>query len=191
METQNNYNVDKLEFRQIVLGHIKRILEIGSHELRDTTRQIDTANHTQIIEQEDTRYSYIQAIENLAYVLIPYFDDEILQVYERCERIINGFGYEVRNILNKTFERIKKETGKENLENVLPQTIKLLVRSGRLAVISYHSLEDKIVKDFFREERRKGILEVLTKKPIVATRAESMKNPRSRSAKLRIAKLIA
>ncbi len=125
METQNNYNVDKLEFRQIVLGHIKRILEIGSHELRDTTRQIDTANHTQIIEQEDTRYSYIQAIENLAYVLIPYFDDEILQVYERCERIINGFGYEVRNILNKTFERIKKETGKENLENVFVLEMRL------------------------------------------------------------------
>jgi len=110
METQNNYNVDKLEFRQIVLGHIKRILEIGSHELRDTTRQIDTA---------------IQAIENLAYVLIPYFDDEILQVYERCERIINGFGYEVRNILNKTFERIKKETGKENLENVFVLEMRL------------------------------------------------------------------
>lgn len=93
----------------------------------------------------------------------------------------------------RTFQALRIYVNKEleNLKTVLIELPNILKPGGRVAIISFHSLEDKIVKDFFREERRKGILEVLTKKPIVATREESMKNPRSRSAKLRIAKLIA
>ncbi len=93
----------------------------------------------------------------------------------------------------RTFQALRIYANKEleNLKTVLSELPNILKPGGRVAIISFHSLEDKIVKDFFREERRKGILEVLTKKPLVATREESMKNPRSRSAKLRIAKLIA
>ena len=54
-------------------------------------------------------------------------------------------------------------------------------------LISFHSLEDRLVKDAFRDGARDGIYEVLTKKPVVAKEQEQMRNPRSRSAKLRAA----
>ena len=54
-------------------------------------------------------------------------------------------------------------------------------------LISFHSLEDRLVKDAFREAGRDKVYEVLTKKPVVAGEQEQMRNPRSRSAKMRAA----
>lgn len=125
MENTNSYTNDKLEFRQIVLGHIKRILELSSHELRNTTYVISHGNYSDTKYQEDTRYSYMQAIENLAYVLIPYFDEEMLQVYEKCEKIINAFGFEIKKILKKTYTRLCEELGKENLGDCFVIEMKL------------------------------------------------------------------
>jgi len=125
MESEKTYGNDKLEFRQIVLKHIQRILEISSNELRDKTIVRNHENYSETIENEDTRQSYIQAIENLAYILMPYFDDEMLKVYEKCERIINAFSYEVKRILKKTYERIKEETGEEDLGNAFAIKMKL------------------------------------------------------------------
>lgn len=73
----------------------------------------------------------------------------------------------------------------EALEQALPQAFNLLAVDGKLIVVSYHSLEDRIVKRFFRTKSEQGLAEILTKKPQVATQEEVMKNPRSRSAKLR------
>jgi len=66
----------------------------------------------------------------------------------------------------------------------------LLNKGGRIAVISFHSLEDRIVKHTFRHFEREGILKVLTKKPITPTEEEIEKNPPSRSAKLRVAQRV-
>jgi len=70
-----------------------------------------------------------------------------------------------------------------SLESVLPQAVDALEDGGRLCVISFHSLEDRIVKRFFRGAQN---LEVLTKKPVIPTDEEQSKNPRARSAKMRV-----
>ncbi len=78
----------------------------------------------------------------------------------------------------------------ENLKEALPQAVDILNPEGRIAVISFHSLEDRIVKNYFREQAQLGNLEILTKKPIIPTPSEVQRNPRSRSAKLRVAQKI-
>jgi 16S rRNA (cytosine1402-N4)-methyltransferase len=63
----------------------------------------------------------------------------------------------------------------------------VLQRGGRLVIISFHSLEDRIVKDSLRDGARDGIYRLLTKKPVIADEEEIDRNPRSRSAKMRAA----
>jgi 16S rRNA (cytosine1402-N4)-methyltransferase len=75
----------------------------------------------------------------------------------------------------------------ENLEQLLSAAPSLLKRKGVIAVISFHSLEDRLVKNNFKENEREGIYRVVTKKPLVPSRAEVAENRRARSAKLRIA----
>jgi len=89
----------------------------------------------------------------------------------------------------RTFQalRIAVNDELENIKKVLPQAVSILAPEGRLVVISFHSLEDRIVKQFLIEESKKGTIKILNKKPIVASRDELGKNPRSRSAKLRVA----
>lgn len=74
----------------------------------------------------------------------------------------------------------------EALSEFIEKSVKLLSSGGRLAIITFHSLEDRIVKHSFREIAGRGEGIVVTKKPIVPTRDEVVHNTRSRSAKLRI-----
>ena len=75
----------------------------------------------------------------------------------------------------------------EQLLSALPQAIGRLKPGGRIAVLSYHSLEDRIVKNVFRDGAREGSLELITKKPLRPSEEEVAENPRSRSAHLRVA----
>jgi 16S rRNA (cytosine1402-N4)-methyltransferase len=83
-----------------------------------------------------------------------------------------------------TFRSLRMEVNHEldNLKNVLPQIFSILPSGGRIAVISFHSLEDRIVKKYFSENQN---LKLINNQPIVASADELMKNPSARSAKLR------
>jgi 16S rRNA (cytosine1402-N4)-methyltransferase len=104
----------------------------------------------------------------------------------------------------RTFQALRIAVNEElaSIEEVLPQAVTGLRSGGRLVVISFHSLEDRIVKDFFREHskdlinppyeqiyevERKATLKEVTRKPITPSDEEIKNNPRARSAKLRIA----
>ena len=92
------------------------------------------------------------------------------------------------NPATKTFQalRIYLNHELENIENGLRGAWKIIKPKGRIAVISYHSLEDRIVKNFFKEKAKNEEGKLINRKPIVPSREEVTKNPRSRSAKLRI-----
>jgi len=104
----------------------------------------------------------------------------------------------------KTFQALRIAVNEEldKVENLLPQAVAALKSSGRLVIISFHSLEDRIVKAYFRRESRdcicppkqpvctcghKATLKEISRKPIIPGEAEIKANPRARSAKLRIA----
>jgi 16S rRNA (cytosine1402-N4)-methyltransferase len=89
----------------------------------------------------------------------------------------------------KIFQALRVATNGEleNLSQGLEAATDVLTAGGRLVVISFNSLEDRIVKNFLREKAREKRLEILTKKPIVPDWREVQENPRSRSAKLRAA----
>ena len=92
----------------------------------------------------------------------------------------------------RTFQALRIHVNREldEIRQLLEAAHTLLKPSGRLVVISFHSLEDRIAKDVLREQAAKGIWEVLTRKPAVADEAETDRNPRSRSAKLRAAEML-
>lgn len=82
--------------------------------------------------------------------------------------------------------RIAVNSELENLKETLPGTFEILAQGGRLLVISFHSGEDAIVKNFFRQISDEGKAKVITDKPIYPSEEEVSVNPRSRSARLRI-----
>lgn len=107
----------------------------------------------------------------------------------------------------KVFQSLRMETNKEleSLKKVLPQALDSLEENGKIFAVSFHSGEDRIVKNFFKQEAteclcpkeipvcrcdHKKELEIITKKPLIPSKEEIEENPRARSAKLRIAKKI-
>ena len=90
------------------------------------------------------------------------------------------------HVATRTFQALRIAVNDELtvLEKTLPQAARFLKKGARICIISYHSLEDRIVKNFFREYKKQGLKAVFPK-PVTPTRRELQMNPRSRSAKLR------
>jgi 16S rRNA (cytosine1402-N4)-methyltransferase len=88
----------------------------------------------------------------------------------------------------RTFQALRIATNSEltNLQEVIKKGFHHLAPNGRMAIISFHSLEDRIVKHQFIKLKNEGCANIITKKPIVPSSSEIINNPRSRSAKLRI-----
>ncbi len=107
----------------------------------------------------------------------------------------------------RTFQALRIETNQElkNIEKTLPDSLRLLKKGGRIAVISYHSLEDRIVKNLFKKESidclcppsfpvcqcgHQASIKIITKKILQASEEELARNPKARSAKMRVAEKI-
>lgn len=122
-------------------------------------------------------------------------------------RVAPGKREQKKATVQRIFQAIRIEVNNElkSLEIALENSLKLLKTGGRIVVISFHSLEDRIVKHFFQKEAKACIcppdllicqckhsaqLKILTKKPIIASKEEMKVNPRSKSAKLRAAEKI-
>lgn len=88
----------------------------------------------------------------------------------------------------KTFQALRMAVNceLENIEKGLARAIEVLKSGGVLAVISFHSVEDRVVKNFFRENIKSGLVESVIKKPVLPGIQEINENPRSRSSKLRV-----
>ncbi|MDP3800446.1 MAG: 16S rRNA (cytosine(1402)-N(4))-methyltransferase RsmH [bacterium] len=111
---------------------------------------------------------------------------ELLMVVDSVVR-----GYKVKTY-SRIFQalRIAVNNELENIKQSLEGAWSILKPNGRIVAISFHSLEDRIVKNFFNDKKQSGVGEVLTKKPIIADEDELKENTRSRSAKLRAIKKI-
>lgn len=96
------------------------------------------------------------------------------------------FRYSRIHFATRSFQALRIATNNEleNLELALSQAINLLKKKGKIIVISYHSLEDRIVKHFFKDHQ--NLCKIITKKPIVPSDEEVVKNHSSRSAKMRV-----
>lgn len=88
----------------------------------------------------------------------------------------------------RTFQALRIAVNDElnNFRKALPQALEILDKGGRLVVISFHSLEDRIIKEFLKDKEKSGEMKIISKKPIVPGEEEIRSNPRSRSSKLRV-----
>ena len=92
----------------------------------------------------------------------------------------------------RTFQAFRIRLNEEliNLGKILETGWMVLKRGGRICILSFHSLEDRMVKETFRRLEKQGEMRILTKKPVVPSEEEQRRNPRSRSAKLRCAERV-
>lgn len=133
--------------------------------------------------------------------------NQLVEIIQKAVPFAGGKGKARIHPATRTFQALRIAVNDElgALERALPQAIELLKPGGRLAVISFHSLEDRIVKQYFRREaqdcicppdqpvctcRHKATVRIITKRPIMPSLAEVNANPRARSAKLRVVESI-
>ncbi len=97
-----------------------------------------------------------------------------------------------KNFATKTFQAIRIFVNREldELEDGLKKSLNILNHNGRIIVLSFHSLEDRIAKLFFREKDKEGVLRIITKKPLIPSDEEVKFNRRSRSTKMRVVEFI-
>lgn len=133
--------------------------------------------------------------------------DTTVELGEIVRKCTPGNPVEQTKTLARVFQAIRIEVNGElaELSDTLEQAYNLLESGGRIVVISYHSLEDRVVKTFFKEKAeedwgpkgvplteplRRATMKLVTKKPLLPSEGETRENPRARSAKMRVAEKI-
>lgn len=112
---------------------------------------------------------------------------QLVEMIKKAVPFWYRYGHRI-HYATRTFQALRIAVNDElgNVQKGLTDALSVLKSGGRMAVISFHSLEDRIIKNFFRDNERAGLIKILTKKPIVPTLREIEENPRARSAKLRV-----
>jgi len=156
-----------------------------------TAREIINQYSEKTLREIFWRYGEERYSSKIARVIVQKRKKKKINTTQELTQIIKntlGFRFHIKS-LARIFQALRISVNKEleNLQQALIASQDILSPGGKIVVISYHSLEDRIVKFFFK---RTESLQILTKKPIVPSKEEVKKNSRSRSAKLRAAKKI-
>ena len=183
----------------------------GPLDMRMDQRMDRTAaylvNHLSPEELEDILFKYGNErwAKRIAKAIVQERDRGSIETTQALGKIVyqtipRGFHSRKIDPATKTFQafRIKVNDELENLRKILETGWELLRKGGRMCIISFHSLEDRMVKGTFRKLEGRGadgsspgaVMCILTKKPIMPSEEEQRKNPRSRSAKLRCAERV-
>jgi len=167
----------------------------------------DLTSHLSAEELEDTlsQYGEERWAKRIANAIVRERERGPIQTTQTLRKIVHRaiprrFHSKTIDPATRTFQafRIKVNDELENLQRILETGWRLLRKGGRMCVISFHSLEDRMVKEAFRRLEKGGTdasspgarMRILTKKPIVPPEEERQRNPRSRSAKLRCAERV-
>ncbi|MDR3559212.1 MAG: 16S rRNA (cytosine(1402)-N(4))-methyltransferase RsmH [Candidatus Pacebacteria bacterium] len=171
----------------------KIVNEYAEEDLGKILREYGEEKFWRVITRRITEYRKSKGIETT---------QELAEIIKSA--VPPKYRYAKIHPATKTFQAIRIEVNQElsNLKKFIPQAIEVLVSGGRLAIISFHSLEDRIVKHMFAEDARGSIstdpitgqkiverapvTKLITKKPVAPAEEEIGENPRARSAKLRV-----
>lgn len=139
--------------------------------------------HTLIAEAivDARKKAYIETVGDLVEIILSVFRKKL-----KTDKKVPWIGG--NHPATKVFQALRIEVNDELgvIERMLPQGIEALEAGGRMVIITFHSIEDRIVKHFFKEMQIKGKGKIITKKPITASYKETKQNPRSSCAKLRV-----
>jgi len=170
-------------------------LDMRMDERRDCTAA-DLVNGLPLEELERILFEYGEErwARRIARAIVSEREREPIQTTRALSKIVYGAipkKFQSRRIdpATRTFQalRIRVNEELENLKGMLESGWKVLRKEGRMCIISFHSLEDRMVKEAFRRLEREGMMRILTKRPLTPSEEEQRKNPRARSAKLRCA----
>src|SRR3990167_6426219 len=148
-------------------------------ELNELFFKLGEENNARIISDGIVRARGIKPIRTT--------EDLVSVIQESLGKKGRTSAFDRSKVAKRIFQALRIAVNDElnNLKEALPKAYTLLDRRGRLAVISFHSLEDRIVKNYFKEFEKKNMGKIITKKPIVPSFLEIEKNSRIKSAKLR------
>lgn len=165
-----------IESGQNILTAKEIINEYSEKEIGKILEDYGQEGFARKIAKKIVQYRKIKKIESTF---------ELKKIIEQI--IPKQFQYGKIHCATKSFQALRIAVNREldNLAMALPDAISVLSLGGRLVVISFHSLEDRIIKNFFKKKEKEKLIKILTPKPIVASHQEVMVNHRARSAKLR------
>ena len=154
-----------------------------------TAREIVNRWHKEKLTEIFRKYGEIRKPHQIAEKIV---QSRTKKPIETTLQLVETTGVHNKKVLAKIFQslRITVNDEIENLKKALPKGWEILNPKGKMAVIAFHSIEDRIVKNFFRDLKIEGRAKLLTPKPITPSIEEILRNPRSRSAKLRVAEKV-